>query len=357
MRKAYLLTTFMVIFITAVLISGCAEPVKKSQAGEGPNEAVEVTVKKSEHKITKKAPHIEVEDDVYNFGSISPGSKNVCEFNFKNTGEDILHIKRVTKTCGCTPFSLKKKKYAPGESGTLKVSFHASKRPGETQKRLTMFTNDPENEKVRLTIKAEIIEKVSYEPERMTLSLRKENAGCPDITLKSLDDKPFSIKSFDATGGAITTDFDPQAEKKQFVLSPEVDVEKLSRVSNGTINIGITHPELDEINIFFDTIKEFKLNPSRIVYLKAEPGKTINRKVWILNNYEEEFEVESVNSEKGIMEVAEQKKAGENRYEISVDITAPGKEGATRVFRDTLLIKLKSGKTLEVPCTGFFASD
>jgi hypothetical protein len=220
-----------------------------------------------------------------------------------------------------------------------------------------MFTSDPENEKVRLTIKAEIVEKVSYEPERMTLSLKKENAGCPDITLKSLDGQPFSVKSFDATGGAITAEFDSQKEKKKFVLDPKVDTEKLSKVSNGTINIGITHPELDEINIFFESIKEFKLNPSRIVYLKAEPGKTINRKVWILNNYEENFEVESVKSEKGIMEIVEQKNAGENRYEISVDITAPEKEGSSRIFRDTLVIKLESGKTLEVPCTGFYSAD
>jgi len=339
----------MSVFIAAVFISGCTQPAEKPAADK--------PVEESQKQVPGKPPRIEFETRVHDFGSIGPGTRNTCGFNFKNTGQGNLHIKRVTKTCGCTPFSLEKKNYAPGESGTLKVSYHASSRPGNAQKRLTMYTNDPDNERVRLTIKAKIVRKVSCKPERITLSLRKENVDCPDITLKSLDGEPFSVKSFQATGGAVTADIDPQKEGKQFVITPKVDVEKLSRVSSGTIEIGITHPELKEVKIFLDTVKEFKLNPPRIVYLKAEPGKTINRKVWVLNNYDESFEVESVSGEKGIMKVVGQKDIGNNRYEISVDITAPEKEGTSRIFRDTLIIKLKSGKVLEVPCTGFYSAN
>jgi hypothetical protein len=350
-------TLLVSIVISVVLVSGCRESIQKTQPQRQTKDVKKTTQEISQKQIAEDAPRIEFEELIHNFGSIGPGTKNICEFEFKNTGKSNLHIDRVTKTCGCTPFSLEKKDYAPGESGTLKISYHASKRPGSTSKRLTIYTNDPKNPKTTLTIKAKIVEKVSYQPERMTLSLKENNADCPEITLKSLDGEPFAIKSFKATGNTITAEFDSNQKKDQFVLTPRVDIEKLKKVSSGRIQIEITHPELDEVTIFFDTIKQFKLNPPRIVYLKAEPGKTINRKVWVLNNYNESFEVESVKSEGEIMKVVEQKDIGDNRYEISVDITAPEKEGSNRIFRDNLTIKIKNGETLEVPCTGFFSDN
>ena len=54
--------------------------------------------------------------------------------------------------------------------------------------------------------------KISFEPERIVLSLEKANANCPNITLAALDGQAFSIESIYSTGECITADFDP-AEK------------------------------------------------------------------------------------------------------------------------------------------------
>jgi hypothetical protein len=128
----------------------------------------------------------------HDFGRIGPGSKNLCQFEFKNIGDSLLQIKNVSKTCGCTPFTLAKKEYLPGETGVLKVSYNADQRPGPSTKKLFVYSNDKKKPKIAIRIKADIVPKVSSNPTIINLSLNQENAGCPEITLRSTDDKPFA---------------------------------------------------------------------------------------------------------------------------------------------------------------------
>jgi len=63
-----------------------------------------------------------------------------------------------------------------------------------------MSSNDKAKPRVELVIKAKIVLKVSFEPEKLDLALNKENAGCQAIKIKSLDSQPFSIKGFRVNG-------------------------------------------------------------------------------------------------------------------------------------------------------------
>ena len=90
--------------------------------------------------VDKKGPQITFEKLVHDFGSVGANTKNACEFNFTNTGDGLLKITKVSKTCGCTPYTLAKKEYAPGESGALKVRYNAGKRPGSTKKYIYVGT-------------------------------------------------------------------------------------------------------------------------------------------------------------------------------------------------------------------------
>jgi len=49
------------------------------------------------------------EQPIHDFGMVAPGSVQTCEFNFKNEGIGKLVINDVSKTCGCTVFTLEKK--------------------------------------------------------------------------------------------------------------------------------------------------------------------------------------------------------------------------------------------------------
>jgi len=311
-------------FIAAVIILLVADAtLGQAQAGSG-----EITFEKV----------------VHDFGEVAPDSTHICEFKFKNTGNGVLKITNVTKSCACTPFALAKKEYSPGEDGTLKVRYHVGKRPGIATRHLYVFSNDKKNPRVELTIKANIVPKVSCQPRKLSLSLKKENAGCGQIILKSIDNKPFSIKKVQSIPECITIDFDPKVKATRFVLNPKVDIAKLREHLRGQISIQLTHPQCKVVNIGFEALPEFSANPSTLVVFKAEPEKPIKRELWILNNYGDKFEIQSTRSQKDIIKVVNTEEFG-NRYRLDLEIIPPLPTGKSRLFKDVLFVKIKPTQT------------
>jgi len=72
-------------------------------------------------------PKISFENTVCDLGEVGQGTKNTCEFKFINTGQGLLKIENIKRTCGCTVFKLDKKEYAPGEAGVITVSYSAGR--------------------------------------------------------------------------------------------------------------------------------------------------------------------------------------------------------------------------------------
>lgn len=320
--------------------------------------AAETTPAKADANKTqpkKPAPGIKFDKVVHNFGQIGPVTTNECEFEFTNTGDAVLKIIQTDASCGCTVPKLAKKEYAPGESGTLKVSYKSGLRAGSTSKKLYVRTNDKANRKVTLTLKAKIVVKVDYNPKRLNLSLKTEDANCPDITLTSLDGKPFSIRSITSTAGCIKIDFDPSQEATKFVLKPKGDVKRLERTLKGNVDISITHPDCHAVSIPFEALPVFKLIPRAFVLLNAHPQQPEVRKLWVLNNYNEEFEIESASSKKGIIRITSRKKVDKSRYQFDLEVVPPATDKNRKSFADTFYINIKGGKRLEVSCRGYYA--
>ena len=304
------------------------------------------------------SPMITFEKELHDFGEIDPGSKNKCEFKFTNTGRGVLKILEVKSTCGCTAATPDKTEYAPGESGTIKVTYNASKQGGTAKKHIYVSSNDPKNPKVKLIIKARIVLKVRCEPESLRLVAKEENAGCPKITLTSVDNKEFSIKSIRSRDNCITADFDPSVKATRFVLQPKVDMEKLNKISQGRMNINLTHPKCSRVDVNFLVQKRFSMSPTRLGLHSMTPGNPQRRKISVTNNYGEDFEIESVSSKKGYIKVLSREKdkdsLGNTRYRFDVEINAPAAKENKMRFTDYFVVQVKDGKKLEVQCSGFY---
>ena len=310
--------------------------------------------------VDSKKPKIKFEKVIHNFGKIGPGTRNSCNFNFKNIGDGVLRIGKIKSTCGCTVPKLKKKEYQPGESGTIKVKYNADKHPGKVNKRLYVPNNDKKKPNVMLTIRAKVELKIDYQPKKLKLLLQEANAGSPKITIKSLDGQSFAIKRVKSTAGCITIDFDPTKQAEKFVLEPKVDVEKLKKTLRGNISIYLTHPQTDLITIFYEALPRFKAEPASLSILNALPQKSTKREMWVLNNYGQDFEIESVSSKKGFIKLLSREKVLNEqgiatRYKLELEITPPLAEGNTRVFSDVLWINIKDSEKLEINCRGFYS--
>ncbi len=299
------------------------------------------------------APRITFEKVTHDFGHVGLGSINFCEFKFTNTGDAILKIDEIKETCSCTVHDLKKKEYAPGESGIITVGYAADSQLGNMLKQLYVFSNDPSNPQIELLVKANHAASVDFEPKKLDLLLMHENANCPKIEIVSLDNRPFSITGFTSTGNCITADFNPSVKSSQFVLEPKVDMNLLGKYVDGRFDISLSHPQCKAITGTYSAPPRFTTNPRTVTVNEAYPGEKIVKSVKIVSNYNEKFNIQPILSGKGIVNVVDQK-AIQNGYELQLEITPPKAEEQTRTFTDIFGVNLQGIGTLRIDCKGFY---
>jgi hypothetical protein len=367
-----MLRTAIIMVLTGVMTStmGCQQTEAKPPLAEtkiqapapsaeiaptSPAVANPIMPASTENKDNNEEPaSIKIENPVHDFGDLGPDSVSKCQYKFSNVGKGILKISHVQSTCGCSVPEISKKEYNPGESGVVDVTFHAPAYPGPVTKHLYIISNDNANPRAELTIKGKVVVKVTVDPNKIELAVNKANGGMSTIKVKSIDNIPFAITNFNATGQVATCEFDSKDKKVEHVLSPKVDIQKLQEVNSGIIQIKIDHPDTKEVAVVFNSLPMFELRPGRIILQNTEPGAVTKREVWIVNNFGQAFEVENVVSKNGYMKVVNQKKEGLN-VGLDVEITPPAQEGSKRRYiTDELNIKIKDGPTLTVRCSGWF---
>ncbi len=305
------------------------------------------------------APIITFEYTEYNFGDVDPDISVHCNFKFKNTGTSVLKIESVTSSCGCVVTELKKKEYQPGESGEISINFSTGKATGPVIKFVYVVSNDKKEPRLNCTIKANVVSKVQISPEQIVLSLKKPNAGCPDINVFSTDGREFAITGFRSVPDCMSLAFDPCSRATRFTIKPTVNLNMLTKNLRGTIFINTSHPLCNSVTAIFEAPALYKAQPVTIYFSQAEPGKPMLRteKVWVTSNYNEDFEIESTSSEKGCLKALNIEKVGPGRYSMNLQATPPKKPAATepQSFSDRLIIKLTNGDRIEISCFGFYA--
>ncbi|MBN1805011.1 MAG: DUF1573 domain-containing protein [Sedimentisphaerales bacterium] len=301
----------------------------------------------------REEPRIEFEKITHDFGDVGPGSKHICEFRFTNTGNGVLRIGEITQVCGCTPFVLEKREYIPGETGILRVGYFADVQYGDTKKQLFVHSNDRLNSKIALNIESNIVAKVAVEPQSLRLSLKHNNAGCPQIVLASVDNQPFSIRSFKSTGNIITADYNPSVRATSFVLQPVVDMARLEDNLNGRIEIELSHPECRSLTVGVDTLPRYEVSPRSVVVRDAHANQVITKKIRIQSNYNDDFELESVYSKNGTVKILQNQKVDDG-YELELSVTPPAQRNRASYFSDEVIVRVKGGKDLKIPFSGHY---
>ena len=102
---------------------------------------------------------INFEKTNHDFGEIKDGDIVETTFQFSNSGNSDLKILNATGSCGCTvPEYPRDTPIKPGESGTIKVKFDSSNKPGMQRKTVTLTTNTSKGKEL-LNIKAFVLPK------------------------------------------------------------------------------------------------------------------------------------------------------------------------------------------------------
>ncbi len=371
-RIAWVLLLFVGLL---VLQLGCQEEASSTRGPSSPSEPEKVVAKEKPAEPAEsakemapageeivqtpapqvvKAPKLVLDKVLHDFGEIGPGTAQNAKFKLKNEGTAPLKITQVRVCCGVAAKGVKAgQQFKPGDSAVLELDYRAGMQPSSVRREIYIQSNDPLQGVATLTITATIARRVEHTPTSLKLFLKQANAGAKDITLTSIDGKPFSIKGFRATANAITAEFDPAKEATEFVLKPKANMEKLPKNLRGQISIDLTHPECKNVRILYDVLAEFTVSPPQIMLFNLKADEPVQREVWILSNYKEDFEIESVSSQKGMVKLLDTKKV-EKRCQLRIELTPPVAGGDRGVLSDVVEVKIKGGETLSIQCRGFY---
>ncbi len=99
------------------------------------------------------APRLKLSTNVWDFGTKWYGEPCSTEVTISNIGNAPLEILRVRRSCGCTVAQPQKRKLAPGESVSMKITYNTRKNRKNVSQTITLETNDPTQPRVPIRIK------------------------------------------------------------------------------------------------------------------------------------------------------------------------------------------------------------
>ena len=205
--------------------------------------------------IATAQPKLEiVGGDTYNWGEITPNDSPLkTKIILKNVGLDTLDITRVKPTCGCTTAPLSKRILAPNDSAELNITLRISASQKKVIKSVYIFSNDPNEGKQTLFLKATVHKPIMILPETY-FRLVEMTVGSPVKTVCKImnkSDEEVVLTNAQTTPEELTVDF--TGEK---VLMPgdtvSVKVTVLPQKSgyfSGRVTIKTSNKEMPELKI------------------------------------------------------------------------------------------------------------
>lgn len=160
-----------------------------------------------------KAVAVEPIGDV---GTVAKGDNAAHDFVLKNEGTADLQITNVQPACGCT-VARYDKLIAPGKTGSVHVVVDTTTFTGPIAKYVTVYTNDPENPQIQLTVRAKVEPYIAVKPgyARYLVVRGESQQGVIVQNLWSTDGQPFDVTGVDSPIPALKVTYREATEKER----------------------------------------------------------------------------------------------------------------------------------------------
>ena len=217
---------------------------------------------------------IKFETLTHDFGTIQEADGDATiVFKFKNEGDSPLLITRAQASCGCTSPEFTKKPLKPGETGEVKVTYHAKGRPGPFDKSVYVYSNDKATERVMLTITGNVIsnnDKVLTYTEQLGGGIRVKTTSLNFFDVyPGRPNRTRALMVYNESDQPVTLTFRNAPKHLDFVCEPSV----IEAKGEGRINVTFVTdrvkdwgPRKDLFDIFVKG-KETKMKANHITVL------------------------------------------------------------------------------------------
>ena len=251
-------------------------------------EAANISAKDNYSDINTSIQHptIFFKNPDFNFGQIYKGQKVEYIYEFENRGKDILEIKKVKTSCGCTAAMLTNDTIPPGETGEIKATFSSGSLSGNIKKSITVVSNDPDTPKYRLTISGEIIKDLIIKPENIDFgSVSVGEKTSKTISIKSQTEPDFKIKKITPSKPFINATI--VGEKNgEYVIKIALKHNPVIGRFSGGIYLETNSQIQEKVNIpFFGEIAgDITIYPKKIYYGSVVKGNELTQKLYVKVN-------------------------------------------------------------------------
>ena len=228
------------------------------------------------------------------------------EFEFKNTGTQPLEIQLVKPSCGCTVPEMEQKSFAPGETGTMKVTFDPSGKKGAISRVITIYTNSARKPVHTVYVHSFVKNAVIIEPRVLAFDLtQKGSSSTKDIKIygrfedfkvtraTTQDPDTFSVEVID--GGKVEKDGD-----ELWLQILRVKVLESAKPDNHRTELSVRtndeHKPIFSIAAVGRVIGDLQLTPVRMTMGRLVVGDEFEREVTIKSKSGAAFEITSVAS-------------------------------------------------------------
>ena len=305
--------------------------------------------------MTEKGPKIRFDEKDFDFGVAEEGENVEHVFTFRNVGDKPLSIHKVRTSCGCTGALISSEEVQPGEKGEIKATFRTKGFQGSVKKSLTVESNDPENNLVRITLKGKVSSEVTVEPRY--LNWRTVNPGEPPeplkLTIKLRDGKDLRIHEVRSESESVILKKEKENQEEavySVMLSENPPTGRLT----GRIAVRTNSEQRPRIHVpFYAQIEgNVTVSPPLLSLGVVRPGKPVRKSVTVKKTGGEELAVDriKVTAEEMKTEIVTEKQGERFRIDVVYD---PGSRTSGDIA-ERLTIFVRNGKEeiLEVPVYG-----
>jgi hypothetical protein len=214
-------------------------------------------------------PRLMAQPTTHDFGKIKQGEVVSYTFILTNGGGDLLKIDNVTATCGCTVAKPEKNELIPGESTNLKVTFNSAGRHGKQSKLVKIFSNDPENPQLSLTITGTVVVEDKVTENRPIVHFPETEHNFGKVTEGSVVEYTFKFKN--AGGSSLNV---KDIRTSCGCTAALVSKEKLQPGEEGTIRIELdTKNRSGKMSRTITVMTNDPVDPNKVLTVYAEIEK------------------------------------------------------------------------------------
>jgi hypothetical protein len=138
-------------------------------------------------------------DNVVNLGEITGGPRRRVSLEFKNTGPEIVEILEMRRGCGCLAPRLEKRRYLPGEKGTLILELRTLGQANgpHTWTAQVLYRAGNQTAGIPLEIRARVQNEVTLQP--AALAFHTEGSLQQEVVLTDSRPSPVRVQHLETT--------------------------------------------------------------------------------------------------------------------------------------------------------------